>query len=287
MSQQITEAFVTQFRDGITQRAQQMGSRLRPWFRVESGITGTSASYDFVGKRTPARRQARHADTVLTDTPHDRRWVDLAVYDDADLIDKPDLVRTLTDPTNAYSQAMALGMGRKIDEVGLAGAVGTTRTGVEGDGTATLPAAHDIAGIAGLVLATLLNVKQILDEDEQPDTRYWAVHSAAVQDLLGISEIQSVDFNALKALVEGQVAFFLGFQFMRVEPPILTSTGAGGTTDTIAWADGAVLLGIGADIQGSIDMRPDKNMSTQVFYSMDLGACRMDDNGVVRQKINN
>ena len=285
MSQQITEAFVTQFRDGITQRAQQMGSRLRPWFRVESGITGTSASFDFVGKRSPARRQARHADTVLTDTPHDRRWVDLAVYDDADLIDKPDLVRTLTDPTNAYSQAMALGMGRKIDEVGLAGAVGSTRTGVEGDSSASLPAAHDLAGVAALNLTVLMAVKKLLDEDEQPDTRYWAIHSAAVEDLLTVPEIRSIDYNALKALVEGQVAFFLGFQFMRVEPPILVDDGT--DTATVAWADGAVLLGIGADIQGSIDMRPDKNMSTQVFYSMDLGACRMDDNGVVRQKITN
>ena len=283
MSQQITEAFVTQFRDGITLRAQQMGSRLRGWFRNEPGITGTSASFDFVGKRTPTKRSSRHADTKLSDTPHDRRWVDLSVYDDADLVDKPDLVRTLTDPTNVYSMAMAMGMGRKMDEIGLAGAVGSTRTGVEGDTSAALPAAQDLAAIAALNFAALQAVKLLFDAAEQPETRYWAITATEVQDLLSQSQIQSIDTNALKPLVSGEVAAFMGFLFNRVEPPIIVDDGT--NHDTVAWAEGAVLLGFGADVMASIDPRPDKNMSTQIFYSMDLGACRMDDTGVVRQPV--
>ncbi|HUW14934.1 MAG TPA: phage capsid protein [Anaerolineae bacterium] len=279
MSFQVTEAFVTQFRDGLTLRAQQFESRLRDWFRVESGINGTSASFDFVGSRTPTKRQSRHADTKLSDTPHDRRWVDLAVYDDADLIDKPDLVRTLTDPTNTYTKAMASGMGRKIDEVGLVGALGTTRTGVDGAGTQALPAAQIPTLAAAMSLTEMLIAKGLFDAAEQPETRYWAVTSDVVQDMLGMGTVQSIDTNVMKPLAEGGVTAFMGFMFRRVETPIIARTA---TEDrTVAWAEGAIALGIGADISASIDRRPDKNNSTQVFYSMDIGAARMDDQGVI------
>lgn len=289
MSFQITEAFVEQFRSGLTHRAQQMESRLRSRVTVDSGIVGTSASRDYVGTRRPAKRVNRHGDTVLRDTPHDRRWVDINVYDDADLIDDPDKVRTLTDPTNAYSVAMARGFGREIDVISVLGMLGITRTGVDGAGSSTSPttvitegSAHGSGG--EVEFEDLVDMKRIFDSREQPEMRHWAVTAQQVEDLMLEDKVQSSDYNAVRVLASGMMNSYMGFDWIRVESPILPLNAAGTRRRTVVWVTEAVWLAFGADVTASIDRRPDKNNSTQVFYSADLGAARLDDNGVVERE---
>jgi len=280
MSQQITEAFVKQFRDGITLRAQQMESRLRGSVRSET-VSGTSASFDFIGSRSPAKRQSRHADTVLSDTPHDRRWVEMSVWDDADLIDKPDLVRTLTDPTNSYTKAMAAGFGRKIDEIILRGAIGITKTGVDGAGTApALTKQEPDAGPGGVILLDDMRAQKLaFDQNEQAPNRHWVVTSKELDGFLGIGEsVTSADYNTVKVLVQGEINSFMGFEWHRVESPVVEVDT--GDNITVIYVPDAVILAFGADVQASMDRRPDKNNSMQIFYSADFGAARLDDNGV-------
>ena len=282
MSFQITEAFVKSFRDGLTHRAQQMESRIRGLVRVETGITGTEESYDHVGKRRPTQRESRHADTNLSDTPHDRRWVELYVWDDADLIDKPDKVRTLTDPTNSYSQAMAQGFGRLIDEIIMDAAGDSAKTGVAGAGSEALPAAakQAVAG-AGMTLAKILWAKRTLDGAEEGDDRTWAVTARQVDDMPNIAEIKSSDYNTDKALAKGRMGSYAGFNWVRVESPIL-KLNASSDRITYAWCKNCLLFGVGSDVEADIGIRRDKNNSTQVFYSADFGAVRMSDTGVVQ-----
>ena len=280
MSQQITEAFVKQFRDGITLRAQQMESRLRGSVRSET-VSGTSASFDFIGSRSPAKRQSRHADTVLSDTPHDRRWVEMSVWDDADLIDKPDLVRTLTDPTNSYTKAMAAGFGRKIDEIILRGAIGITKTGVDGAGTApALTKQEPDGGPGGVILLDDMRAQKLsFDQNEQAPNRHWVVTSKELDGFLGIGEsVTSADYNTVKVLVQGEINSFMGFEWHRVESPVVEVDT--GDNITVIYVPDAVILAFGADVQASMDRRPDKNNSMQIFYSADFGAARLDDNGV-------
>jgi len=289
VSNTITEAFVKQFRDGITLRAQQMESRLRGSVRTDT-VSGTSASFDFIGSRSPSKRQSRHADTVLSDTPHDRRWVEMSVYDDADLIDKPDLVRTLTDPTNSYTKAMAAGFGRKIDEVIVDGLIGVTKTGVDGGGTPA-PALTGVgASTSGMNIAKMVAMKQLFDEREQPNNRQWVMTAQQYSDLLaagataGQNALTSADYNSVKVLVQGEINSFMGFQWHRLETlPKGQNGGQAADRQTIAWVPDAGILAFGSDVQASMDRRPDKNNSLQIFYSADFGAARLDDNGVVIQ----
>ncbi len=282
MSFQITEAFVTSFREGMTLHSQQDMSRLRGRVRVESSIKGTEESYDWVGKRRPTKRTSRHGDTKLSDTPHDRRWVVMDVYDDADLIDKPDMVRTLTDPTNSYTRTMAAGFGRLIDEVIMDAADASAKTGVKGAGAAaSLDAAHTIAvGTSGLDLAKITEASRKLNSAEMDDDRHWAITARQLEDLLGITEIVNSDFNTVKALTSGRVDNFMGFNFVRVEDPILKLDGSS-DRKTVCWTREGLLIGFGSDVSASIDRRPDKNNSWQVMYSADFGAVRMEDTALL------
>ena len=204
------------------------------------------------------------------------------MYDDADLIDKPDMVRTLTDPTNSYTRTMAAGFGRLIDEVIMDAADASAKTGVKGNGAAaTLDGDHTIpAGGSGLDLPKIIEASRKLNSAEMDDDRHWAVTARQLEDLLGITEIIDSDFNTVKALTSGKVDNFMGFNFVRVEDPILKLDG-GGDRKTVCWTREGLLIGFGADVSASIDRRPDKNNSWQVMYSADFGAVRMEDTALL------
>lgn len=280
MSTQVTTAFVQQYSANVQMLSQQMGSRLRDAVRVEN-ITGKNAFFDQVGKATAQKRVTRHADTPQIDTPHARRRVSLVDYEYADLIDDQDKVRMLIDPTSSYAMAAAAAMGRAIDDEIIAAALGTAYTGETGSTATSLPAAQQIAnGSADLTVAKLREAKKILDlSDVDPSIpRYIAVGPDQVEALLADTNVTSSDFNTVKALVQGEVNQFMGFNF------IVTNRLAksGNIRSCFAWAEDGLALAVGRDVMARIDERNDKGYATQVYYCMSIGSTRMEEEKVVQ-----
>ncbi|MEE9386350.1 MAG: phage capsid protein [Nannocystaceae bacterium] len=277
MSTQITTAFVQEFKSGIDHLVQQDDSRLRNAVTIESVGPGKQAFFDQLGATAMTERTTRHADTAYTDTPHGRRMVPLRDYDVADLIDDPDKIRVLNDPTNAYSQAMAMAAMRNIDDVIIAAALGTAATGETGSGSATATAA--IVNDVDITTAIMAQVKRTMDEDEVPDSdRHIIMPASQFEELLTDAQFQSSDFNSIKALVRGEVNTWLGFEFHRSER--LETDGS--SKKCFAWHKSGIKLAIGKDTTGRIDVLPTKRYSTQVFYSHTIGSVRMEEEKVVR-----
>ena len=107
MSTEITAAFVQQYRNNLIHLSQQDDSRLINAVKLKENVTGKQVFFDRLGLQTMTQLTSRHADTTQVDTPHSRRMASLAPYTVADLIDDPDQVRTLIDPTNGYTKAQA------------------------------------------------------------------------------------------------------------------------------------------------------------------------------------
>jgi hypothetical protein len=282
MSSQITTAFVEQYSANIQMLSQQMGSLLRDAVRNES-VVGKDAYFDQIGKVTAILKTSRHSDTPQIDTPHSRRRVSLADYEFADLIDQQDKVRLLIDPTSSYAKAAAYAMGRAMDDVIIAAALGTANTGVSGGTPVTFPAGNIVAantGGTGMNIAKLAAAKQILDAgDVDPSIkRHIVVSPTEISDLLGTTAVTSSDFNTVKALVQGELDSFMGFKFHVSNR--LTVNGAG-NTQCIAFAEDGILLGIGKDVTARIDERADKSYATQVYYCQTIGATRMEEAKVV------
>ena len=272
MSSQITTAFVQQYSANIQMLSQQMGSLLRDKVRVES-VVGKNAFFDQVGSVTAVLKTSRHSDTPQIDTPHSRRRVSLADYEFADLIDQQDKVRLLIDPTSSYAQAAAMAMGRAMDDVIIAAATGTAFTGETG---ATSEAAQTAiaAGGVGLTIAKLRTAKQTFDlaSVDPSIPRHIIVGPEQITNLLGTTEVTSSDFNTVKALANGEVNSFLGFNFT-VSNRLAKS---GNDRTCIAFAQDGITLGIGKDVNARIDERADKSYATQVYYCMSIGATRME-----------
>ena len=282
MSSQITTAFVEQYSANIQMLSQQMGSLLRDAVRNES-VVGKDAYFDQIGKVTAILKTSRHSDTPQIDTPHSRRRVSLADYEFADLIDQQDKVRLLIDPTSSYAKAAAYAMGRAMDDVIIAAALGSANTGVSGGTAVALPAGNIVAanlGGTGMNIAKLASAKNILDTgDVDPSIkRHIIVSPTEIADLLNNTTVTSSDFNTIKALVQGEIDSFMGFKFHVSNR--LVDNGAS-NTQCIAFAEDGILLGVGKDVTARIDERSDKSYATQVYYCQTIGATRMEEAKVV------
>ena len=282
MSSQITTAFVEQYSANIQMLSQQMGSLLRDAVRNES-VVGKDAYFDQIGKVTAILKTSRHSDTPQIDTPHSRRRVSLADYEFADLIDQQDKVRLLIDPTSSYAKAAAYAMGRAMDDVIIAAALGSANTGVSGGTAVALPAGNIVAanlGGTGMNIAKLASAKNILDTgDVDPSIkRHIIVSPTEIADLLNNTTVTSSDFNTIKALVQGEIDSFMGFKF-HVSNRLVDNGAA--NTQCIAFAEDGILLGVGKDVTARIDERSDKSYATQVYYCQTIGATRMEEAKVV------
>ena len=277
MSTQVTTAFVQQYSANVQMLSQQMGSLLRDKVRLES-VVGKNAFFDQVGAVTAQKRTSRHSDTPQIDTPHARRRVSLVDYEFADLIDEQDKVRLLIDPTSSYAQAAAFAMGRAMDDEIISAALGTAFTGETGS-TSTANANTIAHGSTGLTIAKLRSAKETLDLNSVDPSipRNIIVGPKQITDLLGTTEVTSSDFNTVKALANGEINQFLGFNFIVSNRLSLDGT----TRSCIAYAQDGIALGVGKDVTARIDERADKGYATQVYYCASFGATRMEEDKVV------
>ena len=257
MSTQITTAFVNQFSANVQMLSQQMGSLLRNAVDIES-VNGEKAFFDQVGSAAAVKRTSRHGDTPLIETPHTRRMVTMSDYEYADLIDDQDRVRLLIDPTSTYGRAAAAAMGRAMDDEIIAAALGTSLTGKDGSTSTVLPAGQKIAhGSAGLTIAKLVSAKELLDAASVDPSipRHIIVSPKQVSDLLNNTTVTSSDFNTVKALAQGEINTFVGFNF--IVSNRLTDDGT--SRQVIAFASDGIKVAMGKEPSAKIDERADKS----------------------------
>lgn len=280
MSTQITTAFVNQFSANVQMLSQQMGSLLRNAVDVES-VNGEKAFFDQVGSAAAVKKTSRHADTPLIDTPHSRRMVTMSDFQYADLIDDQDRVRLLIDPTSTYGRAAAAAMGRAMDDEIISAALGTALTGKDGSTSTALPSGQKIAvASAGLTIAKLVSAKEILDAASVDPSipRHIVVSPKQISDLLNNTTVTSSDFNTVKALAQGEINTFVGFNF--IVSNRLTTDGSG-DRQVIAFASDGIKVAMGKEPTAKIEERADKSYATQIYYCQTMGATRMEEAKVV------
>lgn len=309
MSFQVTTAFVQQYSTNIAMLLQQEGSRLRGAVQ-EFAFYGKAASMmEQFGQVTPVRNQGRHTDTPLISTPQDKRWIYPNDYDWADLIDDQDRLRMLIDPAGPYTKAGVYALGRAMDDEIVSGLLNSNNTGENGTTTTGLLSAYNggsqlVASTVGSTSASGLNVaklraaKRILlqaEVDIENDPLYMAITAKQHDDLLNEAQAINLDYTDKPVLVEGRIMRFMGFNFIHSEripggasfntainPAIATGTTDGTYTTGSRWlvpfwAKSGMALGLWNDIQASVDRRPDKRNSWQVYVTGTVGGARTEE----------
>jgi hypothetical protein len=129
---QIETSYVAAFREGFEQAFQQTESKLQPYFESESQ-NEEYQYFDRIGVATEMVEDNTRFQTNPNSTiDHDRRRLGLKDYELGKYIDEKDLKRVITDPMNAYTQALLASGKRKIDDIIIDKFFGKAYTGKNG-----------------------------------------------------------------------------------------------------------------------------------------------------------
>lgn len=299
MSFEVTANFVQQYSSNMVMLAQQRMSRLERAV-TPIPIVGKRGSYDQVGQSEAVKKTERHGRTPFTPLPHRRRWISLETYQWSDLIDNPDTVRMLVEPSSTYAMAGIAAMNRAKDAAIAAAFFASAATGEDGSTAVTFPSANQVAvndwtygagsGNAGMTISKLISARALmfgyeavddLDDQSLPEA-YCALTYKQWGELLSTTEVTSRDFSGeLAALKEGKIDSFLGFKFIRYEGLPLD----GSSYRRIpVWQKQGMALGTGGERKGRITERDDLSYSTQVFWEDNFGAARIEENRVIEIK---
>lgn len=307
MNSQIEAWRVAAFAANVYQLSQQKSSRLASLCRNET-FTGKTEYFDRLGLATAVDKTGRNTDTPNLDIAHSRRAVTSITREWGTLVDLKDKVQNIHNPESEYSVAAQSALGRKMDAVLIDGMLTTAKTGEDGSGTQTLGNAQKVAAVASAALDNanvqlLRKTARIMNAAEAVGKRYIAHNSNFLDQLLSQTQVTSSDYNTVKALVNGEINTYMGFEFIRLEGLPLASTYdadtfkfdtgtglynasgtvLGGTEETaIAFIGDGVIFGKNPIMLARIDERPDKSYSNQVYAAMDFGATRMEEAKVVQ-----
>ena len=278
----VTTAFVQQYKDNITQLVQQKMTKLRGTVLVDTDFTGEFKFYDQLGASEMVQKTSRNQDTPSIDPNHKRRRIGKTDWIHNVLFDTQDQLSMIVDPKSSYSQSAAMAAGRKIDDRIIAAFNATAYTGKTGSTEVSFDTDNQIAVAAsGLTKAKLIKAKELLDdEDVEEEGRTCVCTSKQISNLLGTTEVTSVDFNTVRALVNGEIDTWLGFKFVRISTKRLPTDG----TDRLIYCyhQGAIQLAIQKEPTVRIDQRPDKNYCWQVYEEMTIGATRLEEERIIQ-----
>lgn len=211
-------------------------------------------------------------------------------------IDNLDKARLLADPTNPVMQGMMAAKNRATDDVIIAAALGSAREGETGGTTVAYKSAQSIAAdnreflhaaessvVAGsgdlpLTVGKVIKAKNLLDKSELEGERYFAAGSDQLSNLLSSVAMSSADYNAVKALVNGEVNSWMGFTWVRTERLAV----AAGIRSCIAWVKPAIVYAQRPIVEATITKRADKSFRWYAYYEVERGAVRRYDTGVVK-----
>ena len=286
---QIPTHFVVKYDQDLKLAYQQTKSRLEPFVTNVGAIVGASASFDFVQATESSLVTTRYQDVVPVNTPHARRWIDLADYDWDDYVDSFDKLKILSDPTNKYVQLAIAAHNRTKDRAIIAALFGTARETSGYGSTLTtsmtvLPPASKVAhNNANMTMAKLRSGIELLNiaeagSPEEGGTRTFVYTANQLTKLMADVTPTSRDYNELKALNNYDINYFMGMNWVRTEQ--LPKTG--NIRKCGIFAKEGMALGMGQNITNDITIRKDKRgYPIQVYSMVSLGAVRGQDGCVV------
>ena len=280
----IAEQHIMQFTNNVELLLQQRQSRLMG--KTGTGnYTGNAAQVVLqYGALEMAENTNWTGDTPITNADHQQRWVLPTDKELGLMIAKENEIRMLVDPKSPYADIVRAAYARAYDKAILAAAFADAKTGPYNAMTDTpFPATQQIdaaTATSKLTVDKLNQAREMLDaaEVEDFDTRYIICTAQQISNLLEDQKVTSTDYNTVKALVNGEVNQYLGFEFIRCENLPLTAK----TRSCIAYAKSGLHVGIWNALDVRVDQRPDKKYTWQIYAKATLGATRTQEKKVIK-----
>jgi hypothetical protein len=265
----------------IMQLAQQKYSKLVNCVYTRPNVRGKTFFQDQIGEWSMAVKGGRNVQTPNNDPALARRMGIMVDYHDARMVDRGDELKSISDPKSAYTIAAAQALGRQIDDVIIAAAIGSAYSGETGSTTVT-NGNQKIVTASTLTMAEVIAVKQALDkEDVEMEDRYFVTKPEALDSLLNVTQATSADYAAVKALVRGEIDTWMGFKWIMSTRITAATAPTGSTLQGIAFQKYGICLAMADSPMVRTDERSDLSYSWQVYYELNLGAVRLEEDRVL------
>jgi hypothetical protein len=292
------------FQDGMEHLAQQKASRFQKYATVKTGCTGKASAHRRIQATEMTDVTGRIQPTIGEELGLEHRYIFPRKAQKATLIDEDDAATLALSvaPTGDIALQHRMAAGRKIDKIFLDGITGQNLEGLEDTmNPMSLPPSQTVlsdyrtdgqTGQIGLTLAKLIKAKGIFgknevygqDQHEEGAHLCMAVAQDELNNLLAdVEETGSADYNKVRALVDGELDYFMGIHFIRSEQLAKrASTNANKIVRTCPmWVSTGVYLDFWYDVKTSIDTLPTQSQAIQVYSRIKVGAARKDEKQVV------
>ena len=306
----IETSYIHRYSADVLHALQQKTSRIRNFVTNKPNCQGVAEFIDKIGTNEALDKVARFADSPVQAIAHKRRRVSAQPKNAGFFVEGFDTRRMNYDVFQPYAEATSMAMARKMDATIVDAAFGSA---YESDGGAMDGATEIVwnstnfpnqfiakdfvfgtasdamsginsSGSGGRTLSIdkLLNARRKLSEaeadqyDEGGNPLYFIVCSASqIEALLHSTQIQSSDYNNIRALVEGQTNYFAGFQFIRYENMPTTGSGTGLVEKVLAFHPQGLAFCSWEEPVTEIERRSDKSFVPYAYFEMDIGATRV------------
>jgi len=247
MSINLSAVAVTEF-DSMVKHAYQGMGLLKGAVTVRNNVVGDTYKFRKMGKGT-ANQKTTAADVAPMDVGHSMVTATLANWNAPEYTDIFDAAEVNFDEKQELANTIAGALGRRCDQL------------VIDAMDAITPTASDIVeGGTNLTMAKVIDAQVALRDQGVPNSELFAVIEAqGLGGLLGDEKATSGDYQAIKALVSGEVNTLCGFNFIVIE-----TRSEGGLTvasdivDSYFFQRPAVGLAIGIDMKTEINYVPQK-----------------------------
>jgi hypothetical protein len=254
-------------------------------------VSGKERSFNQVGAQEMIDKVGRASATVNQDLGLSQRWLRMRPKEISNLLDEKDkdYLGHIALPQSEIMQAQVSAYMRKVDDVIIDAIGGTSYSGELGTTANTLSGAQLVAvdfkgaGVTpanvGLNLAKIIAAKSVLGKNEVDDDEefIFLYTQQQLDDLLNnVTQVNSSDYNSVKALVDGTLNRFMGFTWIKTQRlPLATDI-----RTCYAYVKSAVKFAENAR-QTHVDILPTQSHAIQIRSVADMGAVRMEEKKVV------
>ncbi len=275
MSRYLSAAAINSF-DAQVKNAYAMGSKLRPTVRVKTGVVGTTHRFPKMGKGLATPRIPQ-SDVVPMGIVHTNSTATLSNWNAPEYTDVFDEQGTNVNERAQLATIIAQAIGRREDQliIDAMDAAGAVLVDQNVGGTNT-----------NMNTAKARKAKAIMDAYGVPKgDRYMLIHANGLNNgMLADTAATSSDFNAVKALVQGEIDTWLGFRWIDLEDRDEGGLALGSNLRTSfayhGGSMGAVGLAVGIDFRTEVNYIPEKTswLANGLFSA---GAVAIDAQGIV------
>jgi hypothetical protein len=274
MAVSISNAFVTLF-DTEVKQAYQADAVLRNTVRLRTGVTASTHKFPKIGAGV-AQVRVPQTDVTPLNVTYSQATVTLTDYIAAEYSDIFNQAKVNFDERQELVQVVAKAIGRRSDQM-IIDALAASST--------SLTVATSIGGAGtNMNMAKLREAARLMNTANVPaEDRYMLIHASQLSSLLSETAVTSSDFNSVKALVQGDITSFMGFNFITIGDRSeggLTGGGSGSTRKVYAYHKMAVGMAESMAIRSEINYIPEKT-SWLVSSMFSAGAVAIDAGGCV------